>query len=208
MDSFSIMNEAASTKGSTPDQSNDNYDQFFKAAADGNIEPFKKIAQQLHRIVTPLKNTVLHINITSDPSKIDPDQFLNAAADGNIKPFNKQIAEQLNLIVTPIKNTVLHINITSEKVLTEFVEEILGICPSLLLQVNAQGDTPLHVAAKFEHVAIMEVLIKHAKAQHAELESGVGAGRQMIRITNNKGKWGTPHYMRLREIKTSMWLEY
>ncbi|KAK3190211.1 hypothetical protein Dsin_029772 [Dipteronia sinensis] len=148
MDSFSIVNEAASSNnvemitslGSTPDQSNDNYDQFFKAAADGNIEPFKKIAQQLH------------------------------------------------LIVTPLKNTVLHINITSEKVSTEFVEEILGMCPSLLLQVNAQGDPPLHVAAKFEHIDVVRYLINKAKDQQEDLEiNGIGVTKQMLRMTNNKG---------------------
>ncbi|KAK3230687.1 hypothetical protein Dsin_002568 [Dipteronia sinensis] len=87
---------------------------------------------------TPYQNnaTIQELDVIS-PSKIDPDQFLNAAADGNTEPFNKEIAEQLNLIVTPIKNTVVHINITLENVSTEFVKEILGICPSILLQVNA-----------------------------------------------------------------------
>ncbi|KAK2647171.1 hypothetical protein Ddye_022366 [Dipteronia dyeriana] len=113
-------------------------------------------------------------------------RFLDAAACGNSQPFNKQIAEQIKLIVTPIKNTVLHINIASEKVSTEFVEDVLGICPSLLVQVNTQGDTPLHVAAKFERIDVVKALIKHARAQH-ELESGIGAVRQMLRMTNNKG---------------------
>ncbi|KAK0606701.1 hypothetical protein LWI29_003040 [Acer saccharum] len=114
-------------------------------------------------------------------------QLLDAAAYGNRQPFNKQIAELIKLIVTPIKNTVLHINIASEKVSTEFVEDVLGICPSLLLQVNAQGDTPLHVAVKFERIDVVKALIKHAKAQHEELESGIGAARQMLRMRNNKG---------------------
>ncbi|KAL5781884.1 hypothetical protein ACOSP7_006913 [Xanthoceras sorbifolium] len=160
MDSVSIVNEAVSSN---------------------NVEMITSLGSTLHQNNATMQNVDV-IN----PSKIDPDQFLSAAANGDIEPF-KQNSEQLDLIVTPIKNTVLHINITSEKVSIEFVEEILGICPSLLLQVNAQGDTPLHVAAKFEHVAVVEVLIKLAKAQHVELESGIGAARQMLRMTNNKG---------------------
>ncbi|KAL5849028.1 hypothetical protein ACOSQ4_007041 [Xanthoceras sorbifolium] len=160
MDSISIVNEAASSN---------------------NVEMITSLGSTSHQNNVTMQNVdVIH------PSKIDPDQLLSAAADGNIEPF-KHNSEQLNLIVTPIKNTVLHINITSEKVSIEFVEEILGICPSLLLQVNAQGDTPLHVAAKFERVDVVEVIIKHAKAQYAELESGIGVARHMLRLTNNKG---------------------
>ncbi|KAK3190209.1 hypothetical protein Dsin_029770 [Dipteronia sinensis] len=132
------------------------------------------------------KNATIHE--TSDI--IGPDhhhRLLDAAAYGNSQPFNKQIAEQIKLIVTPIKNTVLHINIASEKASTEFVEDVLRICPSLLVQVNTQGDTPLHVAAKFERIDVVKALIKHARAQHEELESGIGAVRQMLRMPNNKG---------------------
>ncbi|KAK0608015.1 hypothetical protein LWI29_024149 [Acer saccharum] len=127
----------------------------------------------------------------------DHHQLLDDAADGKIEPF-KQIAEQIKFIVTPIKNTVLHINIASEKVSTQFVEEILGICPSLLVQVNAQGDTPLHVAVKFKRIDVVTALIKKAKdiQRPEELESGIGAVRQMLRMTNNKGNTALHEAMR------------
>ncbi|ESR33737.1 hypothetical protein CICLE_v10006842mg, partial [Citrus x clementina] len=76
-----------------------------------------------------------------------------------------------------------------ENVSIKFVGEILEICPSLQTQVNGKGDTPLHVAAKFGHFNIANVFMKRAKlAQHEdeELESGLGAARQMIRMTNEK----------------------
>ncbi|KAH9681317.1 hypothetical protein WN943_029356 [Citrus x changshan-huyou] len=69
------------------------------------------------------------------------------------------------------------------------MEEILELCPSLLLNVNAKGDTPLRVAAKFGHSDIVSVLVQTAKiAQHGdgEPESGIGADRQMIRMANNE----------------------
>ncbi|GAY55559.1 hypothetical protein CUMW_165090 [Citrus unshiu] len=62
-------------------------------------------------------------------------------------------------------------------------------CPSLLLQVNAKGETPLHVAAKFGHSDIVRFLVERAKLpqhENEELESGVGAAWQMIRMANNE----------------------
>ena len=59
---------------------------------------------------------------------------------------------------------------------------------SLLLQVNVKAETLLHVAAKDGHSDMVEVLIKSsAKAQNGELESGIGAAKQMLRMTNNEG---------------------
>ncbi|KAK0608419.1 hypothetical protein LWI29_030394 [Acer saccharum] len=122
---------------------------------------------------------------------MDP-QLYDAAVKGNIEPFT---ARELDSIVTPNKNTILHINIRSrnrssmETASTKFVEDILDRCPSLLLQVNAKAETPLHVAAKYGHSDMVEVLIKSsAKPQHEELESGRGAAKRMlIRMTNNEG---------------------
>ena len=73
---------------------------------------------------------------------------------------------------------------------TKFVGEIPEICPSLLLQVNAKGDSrSFLVAAKFGHCDIANVLIERAKLVHhedKELESGVEASRQVIRMTNKE----------------------
>ncbi|KAK9183119.1 hypothetical protein WN944_026268 [Citrus x changshan-huyou] len=97
-----------------------------------------------------------------------------------------------SLLTLQTRNTILHVNIIcqeTENASTKFVEEILEICPALLIQVNTKGDTPLHVAAKFRHSDIVRVLIDRAKvAQHGveESESGVEAARQMIRMVNNK----------------------
>ncbi|KDO42086.1 hypothetical protein CISIN_1g040751mg, partial [Citrus sinensis] len=125
-------------------------------------------------------------------SQMDP-KFFKAAADGNVEPFKDMAREKIeSLLTAKTRNTILHINIISkerENVSTEFVEEILEKCPSLLLQVNAKGDTPLHVAAKFGHSGIVTFLVERAKLpqhENEELESGVGAARQMIKMTNNE----------------------
>ncbi|GAY42375.1 hypothetical protein CUMW_066370 [Citrus unshiu] len=123
---------------------------------------------------------------------MDPNLF-KAAAAGKSELFKDMAGEVIeSLLTAKTENTILHINIISrerENVSTKFVEEILEKCPSLLLQVNAKGDTPLHVAAKFGHSDIVRVLVERAKLpqhENEELESGVGAARHMIRMTNNE----------------------
>ncbi|KAH9681338.1 ANK REP REGION domain-containing protein [Citrus sinensis] len=120
-------------------------------------------------------------------------KLLKAAADGNAEPFKDMAREVIESLLTlQTRNTILHVNIIcqeTENASTKFVEEILEICPALLIQVNAKGDTPLHVAAKFRHSDIVRVLIDRANlAQHGdeEPESGVEDARQMIRMVNNK----------------------
>ena len=128
----------------------------------------------------------------ANQSQTDP-KLLKAAADGNAEPFKDMAREVIESLLTlQTRNTILHINIMcqdAENASTNFVEEILKICPALLIQVNAKGDAPLHVAAKFGHSDIVRVLIDRAKlAQDGdeEPESGVEAARQMIRMVNNK----------------------
>ncbi|KAJ0082619.1 hypothetical protein Patl1_10461 [Pistacia atlantica] len=120
--------------------------------------------------------------------EIDPRMY-EATFKGNIEPF-KKTNQHLNRLVTPIKDTIVDIYITSPSPTPkskEFVKEILEICPLLLLRRNANGDMPLHLAAKCGHVAIVEVLIELVESQGEELESGVGAKQQMLTMKNNEG---------------------
>ncbi|KAK0608799.1 hypothetical protein LWI29_036222 [Acer saccharum] len=146
------------------------------------------------------------LGFTLNPNNDNSDQLFKSAANGIIEPFDI-ITEQLHLIVTPLKNTILHINITSEKASVKFVIKILDICPSLLLQGNAQGDTPLHVAAKFERLDVVRALIMNAKKQQEDLENGIGVTRQMLRMTNNKGNTALHEAIRHKSIRMTGFLD-
>ncbi|KAJ9162717.1 hypothetical protein P3X46_022473 [Hevea brasiliensis] len=125
---------------------------------------------------------------------IDAD-LQKAAAEGKLDPF-KDYQHPLDSLLTPNKNTILHIHLTylSERS-TEFVKQVLGICPSLLLKFNVHGDTPLHFAARYGHAGAAEALIEQAKASpEIDIESGeeprareangIKAVRKMLRMTN------------------------
>ncbi|EXB66197.1 Ankyrin repeat-containing protein [Morus notabilis] len=105
-----------------------------------------------------------------------------AAAKGKIDALEEQ--GHLDQLLTPNRNTVLHIHITAAKSddETEFVQEILEICPPLLLQTNVKGETPLHLAARYGHERIVKLLIRQAKTDHEDHERF----QQMLRMTNKE----------------------
>ncbi|KAF2290202.1 hypothetical protein GH714_004057 [Hevea brasiliensis] len=118
-----------------------------------------------------------------------------AAAKGIIDCFKDYT--DLRCLLTPNENTILHIYLTSpSERSTDFIGQVLGICPSLLVQINVDGDTPLHIAARYGHSDAAKALIEQAKAalyDPTDVESGedattrqMAAARQMVRITNKK----------------------
>ena len=63
------------------------------------------------------------------------------------------------------------------------------MCPLLLRQANVKGETPLHIAARYGHATIVDVLIKHARkrASQEDPENGVNyAVQKMLEMTNNE----------------------
>ncbi|XVE81749.1 hypothetical protein DITRI_Ditri15bG0090300 [Diplodiscus trichospermus] len=71
---------------------------------------------------------------------------------------------------------------------TSFIEQILNKCPSLLVKPNAEGQTPLHIAAMNGHSDIVKFLINYqAKAPHEDQEkqgTEVQSVREMLRKTD------------------------
>ncbi|KAL9408258.1 hypothetical protein AB3S75_046754 [Citrus x aurantiifolia] len=144
---------------------------------------------------------------------MDPKLF-QAAAKGDIEPFKEIAKDEHGSIVTDdTNNTVLHVNIMASPptlqieegeisgISTKFVEQILDLCPSLLFQANANGDSPLHLAAKKGHAAVVEFLIAFAKKQPIDLESGVESrARHMLELNNKEQNTPLHEAVRLRMV--------
>ncbi|KAL6342695.1 hypothetical protein AAG906_013101 [Vitis piasezkii] len=100
---------------------------------------------------------------------MDPKLYV-AAADGDI-----HVLEQYDIHVqlTPKKSTILHV--AAQFGQADCVKWILQLPSpsSLLQQPNEKGDTPLHLAAREGHLAVVKNLIAAAKQlQEGDLERG------------------------------------
>ncbi|CAK9149724.1 unnamed protein product [Ilex paraguariensis] len=94
-----------------------------------------------------------------------------------------QNKDKIGVKATPNRNIVLHI--ASQFGNKECVPEILTMHQSLLCSVNSSGKFALHLAAKNGLYLVVLTLISCATSLDAsELESGVGAVKEMLRLTN------------------------
>ncbi|XP_050258825.1 uncharacterized protein LOC126703796 [Quercus robur] len=141
---------------------------YYEGAANGDIEVFKDILEPLDQLLTPNRNTVLHIYLSSlKESESKDKKSKNAFMFFRAKDSKPE----------------------DSKSSTAFVEEILTKCPLLLMQANVKGETPLHIAARYGHAAIVDVLIKCARerAPQEDPENGVNyAVQKMLEMTNNE----------------------
>ncbi|XP_034685259.1 ankyrin repeat-containing protein At5g02620-like [Vitis riparia] len=110
-----------------------------------------------------------------------------AAAEGNIEVLQIFFLD-LDLLVqlTPKHNTILHIAAQFDEL--ECVNFILGLpsSSSLLHRPNLKGDIPLHLAAREGHLHVVKALLDAAKAPPTDIETGPGADKSMLRITNKE----------------------
>ena len=146
--------------------------EYHNGAAKGKIEVFKDIPKPLDHLLTPNRNTILHIHLTS---------LITRSEDSESKDLGPEVSESSTAFVREMKGP------EDSESPTAIVEEILRMCPSLLWQANVKGETPLHIAARYGHAAIVEVLIEHAKCPQQDLESGVNKTvKEMLETTNNE----------------------
>jgi ankyrin repeat protein len=116
-------------------------------------------------------------------------KLYKAAEAGNINPFKDRLPTSLNELLTPKKNTILHVYLENQRKgskSTDFVGQIIDMCPPLLLQANKKGEIPLHFAARYGRSNVVRVLIDRAKARPTDLESGVTEAKKMLRMTNEE----------------------
>ncbi|KAK8664641.1 hypothetical protein V6N13_084419 [Hibiscus sabdariffa] len=122
MDPSSPILEAGKTVANQVDTITNLKHEWHKAAIDGDAETFIKL-QELHCLLTPNGNTVLHVHLS-------------------IQNYRFRIIDFRPLFYwhKRVQASSLRSN--------EFVERILDKCPSLLWKSNAKGEIPLHIAAR------------------------------------------------------------
>ncbi|KAJ4717365.1 Ankyrin repeat-containing-like protein [Melia azedarach] len=136
---------------------------LHNAAVKGDIEKFRELENiTLDQVLTAKGNTILHIHITARPTPEKP---------------NNNILTKMGL------------RKKSEEVIisgTNFVEDVLEMCPVLLWKANSKDETPLHMAARHGHADMVQVLITECKKPHQNdhPEEGVAAARRMLGMTN------------------------
>ena len=146
--------------------------EYHNGTAKGKIEVFKDTPEPLDHLLTPNRNTILHIHLTS---------LITRSEDSESKYLGPEVSESSTAFVREMKGP------EDSESPTAFVKEILRMCPSLLWQANVKGETPLHIAAGSGHAAILEVLIERAKSTQQDLESGVNKTvKEMLETTNNE----------------------
>ncbi|KAG4153447.1 hypothetical protein ERO13_D04G184100v2 [Gossypium hirsutum] len=166
---------------------------LYKAAAEGNIEVFNNNqGLQLESLKTPNQDNVLHVNLATQEIFNFPElKIFSVVLASLIRFLNSEVLASLNRFLNSFLTTIER-KIKSDfiKKKPDFVEQILSKCPSLLLQTNAKGQTPLHVAAGYGHSAIVKLLINScAKARDGDFELGmdqVSAVREMLRIRDQE----------------------
>ncbi|KAK5837498.1 ankyrin repeat-containing protein ITN1-like [Gossypium arboreum] len=160
---------------------------LYTAAAEGNIEVFNnKQGLKLDSLKTRNRDSVLHVNLATE--EIAAWLFNRFSSILNFLPV---LYEFFPVEYVPFYRSLsIFITMIRGEKRSDFIEKILSKCPSLLLEKNAKGQTPLHVAARNGHSAIVKLLIKYCpKAREGDLELGmdqVSAVREMLRITDQE----------------------
>ncbi|KAL6227135.1 hypothetical protein ACLB2K_001094 [Fragaria x ananassa] len=135
----------------------------YNAAKQGDIDALSKHRDDLHQILTPTGNTVLHIYIACAVST-DPKQISDSAIIvEKILEMCPPLLQQSN----KIDDTALHIAARYGR--TAIVDMILQIgkknrdeggraWPRIISEPNKEGNTALHEAVRFNHFDVVKVL--------------------------------------------------
>lgn len=130
-----------------------------------------------------------------------------AAVDGQIDFFRAISSDHpLNLILTSTNNTILHVYITSlvdgsDQRTSDFVRGILNAYPSMIQQVNDKHETPLHLASRYGHDHMIQMLIHYCANVDHDLEPEITPVEQMLRMMNNQGETALHEAVRFNHVK-------
>ena len=111
---------------------------------------------------------------------MDGDVF-EAAESGDFSKILSLNEHQILNQQTPQMNTVLHVAVRFDHKM--FAEQVLNLCPKLLLKANAEGESSLHVAAKVGNHEMVKLLINVAR--RGDIERQQIDARTMLKMRNS-----------------------
>ncbi|KAL2530358.1 protein ACCELERATED CELL DEATH 6-like [Forsythia ovata] len=115
---------------------------------------------------------------------MDPNLY-RAAQEGNHHALREK-KELFSTQLTPNKNTPLHV-VAQFNDSPECITEILVTNESLLYEVNSDGDTALHIAARIGKCTAGLTIIARAKRLDEQLELGGRALKKLLTMRNRNG---------------------
>ena len=113
---------------------------------------------------------------------MDPKVFRDASSSDS--SFFEKLTDSNSstlLQVTVAKNTVLHVALQFKNF--KAAESIVKLSPSLVLETNSKGNTPLHVAVRVGDSSMVKLLIDEAKNPDVEADGQ----QQLLSMVNQDG---------------------
>ncbi|KAJ0046718.1 hypothetical protein Pint_04258 [Pistacia integerrima] len=128
-----------------------------------------------------------------------------AAKEGDVE-FLKQFIQSDNhnslLLHTNQENNIIHV--AAKLGHESFIHEALQIFTFLASHKNSKGDTPLHVAARAGHIAVVKLLIKYKRSRGMfRVDSIETPGTTVLREMED-GESGIPRLWRMRNKAQSL----
>ncbi|KAJ0112166.1 hypothetical protein Patl1_02228 [Pistacia atlantica] len=115
---------------------------------------------------------------------IEERELIRVTRDGNANsyPFRDMSHRDMSDIIFkklgPLNNSLLHLVASFGN--EDLTKLMAGQFPTLIIQTNSHGDTPLHVAARVGMLSTAEILVNHEKDLHPDEP-------RPLRMKNNEG---------------------
>jgi ankyrin repeat protein len=136
---------------------------LFKAAEEGNIDPFENYQTCLDQLSTPDENTILHVylgNQSREPELTDFVDIILEMCPPLLLQANKKGEIPLHLAARYGHSNVVKVLIHRAKALPTDPESGVTEARKMLRMTNEEQDTALHEAARNSQSHVVEILTK------------------------------------------------